>query len=52
MKIFIYYSKFDSKKEPQGRIQAKDLKDALYLISKKKQLDSKEFLRIFEIKEI
>jgi hypothetical protein len=52
MKVYIYYSKFDSGKEPQGRIKAKDLQEAIYLISQIKQLNQQEFLQIFEIKEI
>jgi hypothetical protein len=52
MKIYIYYSKFDSQKEPQGKIKANNLQEAIYLISQIKQLGQKEFLQIFEIKEI
>jgi hypothetical protein len=52
MKVYIYYSRFDSGKEPQGRIKAKDLQEAIHLISQIKQLNQKEFLQIFEIKEI
>ena len=52
MKVYIYYSKFDSEKEPQGKIKANNLQEATHLISKIKQLNQKDFLQIFEIKEI
>ncbi len=52
MKVYIYYSKFDSKKEPQGKVKASNLQEAIHLISQIKQLDQNEFLQIFEIKEI
>ena len=52
MKTFIYYNKFDSTKEPQGRIIADTLEEAVEKAALIKQLWEDEFLQIFEIKEI
>lgn len=52
MKVFIYYSKFDSQKEPQGKVKANNLQEAIHLILQIKKLEQSEFLQIFEIKEI
>jgi len=51
MKVYIYYSKSDSTKEPRGRIKADSLQEAIYLISQIKQLDQNKLFEIFEIKE-
>lgn len=52
MKVFIYYSKFDPQKEPQGKVKANNLQEAIQFISQIKRLEQNKFLQIFEIKEI
>lgn len=51
MKTYIYYSKFDSKQEPQGKLEAINLEDAILVASHIKQMSKEDFLNIFEIKE-
>jgi hypothetical protein len=51
MKLFIYYNKLDSTKEPQGKLEAINLDDAILLASHYKQMSKEDFLNIFEIKE-
>ncbi len=38
MKNYIYYSKYDSKKEPLGKIQAESLNEAIELASQIKKI--------------
>ena len=52
MKIFIYYSKSDSTKEPIGKINAIDLEDAKLIASHIKQMPLKDFLKVFKVEEI
>lgn len=52
MKIFIYYSKSDSTKEPIGKINAIDLEDAKLIASHIKQMPIDVFLKVFEVEEI
>ena len=52
MKIFIYYSKSDSTKEPIGKINAINLKDAKLIASHIKQMPLKDFLKVFKVEEI
>jgi hypothetical protein len=51
MKRFIYYNKLDSKKEPQGKLEAINLEDAILLASHYKEMSKEDFLKIFEVKE-
>jgi hypothetical protein len=51
MKRYIYYSKFDSTKEPQGKLEAINLEDAILLASHYKEMSKEDFLKIFEVKE-
>lgn len=51
MKPFIYYSKFDSKQEPHGKIEAINLEDAILIASHYKEMSKEDFLKIFEVKE-
>ncbi len=50
MKQYIYYNKFDSKQEPQGKVQANSLIDAIKVAAGIKQMDIENFTSIFEVK--
>ena len=50
MKQYIYYNKLDSSKEPQGKIQADNLVDAIKAAADIKQMDIENFTSIFEVK--
>jgi hypothetical protein len=51
MKLFMYYNKLDSTKEPQGKLEAINLEDAILLASHIKEMSKEDFLNVFEIKE-
>jgi hypothetical protein len=51
MKLFIYYNKLDKTQEPQGKLEAINLEDAILLASHIKQMSKEDFLNVFEIKE-
>jgi hypothetical protein len=51
MKLFIYYNKLDSTKEPQGKLEAINLEDAILIASHVKEMSKEDFLKIFEVKE-
>jgi hypothetical protein len=51
MKSYIYYSKFDSKQEPQGKLQAIDIEDATKIAAHIKQMPVEDFLTVFTIEE-
>jgi hypothetical protein len=51
MKQYVYYSKFDSKQEPHGKLEAINLEDAILLASHYKEMSKEDFLKIFEVKE-
>ncbi len=51
MKHYIYYNKFDSKQEPQGRIEADDEEQAILMAAIIKQMLVDDFLNVFEVKE-
>ena len=51
MKSFIYYSKFDSKQEPQGKIEADNEEQAILMAAIIKQMLVDDFLNVFEVKE-
>jgi hypothetical protein len=50
MKSFIYYSKFDSKQEPQGKIEADNEEQAILMAAIIKQMLVDDFLNVFEVK--
>jgi hypothetical protein len=51
MKRYIYYSKFDSAKEPHGKLEAINLEDATKIAAHIKQIPVKDFLTVFTIEE-
>jgi hypothetical protein len=51
MKQFIYYNKSDSTKEPQGKLEAINLEDAILIASHVKEMSKEAFLKVFEVKE-
>ena len=51
MKRYTYYNKFDSTKEPHGKLEAINLEDAILLASHYKEMSKEDFLKIFEVKE-
>jgi hypothetical protein len=50
MKQYIYYNKRDSSKEPQGKVQADNITDAIEKAAAVKQMDIDSFLSIFNVK--
>ena len=51
MKLYIYYNKLDKSQEPQGKLEAINLEDAILLASHIKQMSKEDFLNVLEIKE-
>jgi hypothetical protein len=51
MKRYIYYNKFDSTKEPQGKLEAINLEDAILLASHIKEMPKEDFLKVFKVEE-
>jgi len=51
MKLFMYYNKLDSTQEPQGKLEAINLEDAILLASHYKEMSKEDFLKVFEVKE-
>ena len=51
MKKYIYYNKLDLTKEPQGKLEAINLEDAILIASHVKEMSVDEFLKIFEVEE-
>jgi len=51
MKRYIYYNKFDSKQEPQGKLEAINLEDAILIASHIKEMSIEDFQKVFEVKE-
>jgi hypothetical protein len=51
MKLFIYYNKLDSTQEPQGKLEAINLEDAILLASHIKQMSKDDFLNVFKVEE-
>jgi len=49
MKTYIYYNKHDSSKEPQGKIEANNITEAIEKAAAVKQLDIDGFLSLFEV---
>jgi hypothetical protein len=50
MKQYIYYNKRDSSKEPQGKVQADNITEAIEKAAAIKQMDIDNFLLIFDVK--
>ena len=50
MKRYVYYNKQDSSQEPQGKIQANSLVEAIKAAAAIKQMDIENFTSIFEVK--
>jgi hypothetical protein len=51
MKRYIYYNKFDPTKEPQGKLEAINLEDAILLASHIKEMPKEDFLKVFKVEE-
>lgn len=51
MKRYIYYNKLDSTKEPQGKLEAINLEDAVKIAAYIKEMSIEDFLTVFEVKE-
>lgn len=52
MKRYRYYSILDSKKETVGLVKAYSLGSAIKKAAAKKQLDTEEFTKLFNVEEI
>jgi hypothetical protein len=50
MKQYIYYNKYDSSQEAQGKVQADNITDAIEKAAAVKQMDIDSFLSIFNVK--
>ena len=50
MKQYIYYNKHDSSQEPQGKVQADNITEAIEKAAAIKQMDIDNFLSIFDVK--
>ena len=50
MKSYIYYNKYDSSQEAQGKVQADNITDAIEKAAAVKQMDIDSFLSIFNVK--
>ena len=51
MRLFIYYNKNDKTKEPQGKLEAINLEDAILLASHIKDMSIQDFLTVFKVEE-
>lgn len=51
MKVYVYYNKHDSTKEPHGKFEAINLDDAILIASHIKQMSIDDFLNIFNVEE-
>jgi len=51
MKQYIYYNKRDSSQEPQGKIQADNITDAIKKAAIIKQMDINDFVKTFNVKK-
>lgn len=50
MRLYIYYNKLDSSQEPQGKIEANNITDAIKKAAIVKQMDLDTFLKVFAMK--
>jgi hypothetical protein len=51
MRLYIYYNKFDSTKEPHGKLEAINLEDAILIASHVKDMSIQDFLTVFKVEE-
>jgi hypothetical protein len=51
MRLYIYYNKNDKTKEPQGKLEAINLEDAIVLASHIKDMSIQDFLTVFKVEE-
>jgi hypothetical protein len=51
MRLYIYYNKLDPTKEPQGKLEAINLGDAILIASHIKGMSIQDFLTIFKVEE-
>jgi hypothetical protein len=50
MRTYIYYNKLDSSKEPQGKVQADNITEAIEKAAVIKRMDIDSFLSTFDVK--
>ncbi len=50
MRTYIYYNKRDSSQEPQGKIEAENITEAIEKAAVVKQMDLDTFLKVFGMK--
>lgn len=51
MKNYIYYNKRDSSQEPQGKIQASNITEAISKAAANKKMDLESFVSTFNVKK-
>lgn len=51
MKQYIYYNKRDSSQEPQGKVQADNITEAIKKAAIIKQMDINDFVKTFNVKK-
>jgi hypothetical protein len=51
MRLYIYYNKLDSTKEPHGKLEAINLEDAILIASHVKDMSIQDFLTVFKVEE-
>jgi len=51
MRLFIYYNRNDKTKEPQGKLEAINLEDAILIASHIKDMSIQDFLTVFKVEE-
>lgn len=51
MRLYIYYNKLDSTKEPHGKIEAINLGEAILIAAQVKDMNIQDFLTIFRVEE-
>jgi len=51
MRLFIYYNRNDKTKEPQGKLEAINLEDAILIASHIKDMNIQDFLTVFKVEE-
>ena len=51
MKNYIYYNKRDSSQEPQGKVQASNITEAISKAAANKRMDLESFVSTFNVKK-
>ena len=51
MRLYIYYNRNDKTKEPQGKLEAINLEDAILIASHIKDMNIQDFLTVFKVEE-